>query len=162
MKASLPANEALVRLMRAHADSLIRYAFSYLKSMAEAEDVAQEVFICYLSKRPRFESAAHERAWLFRVAGNKCKNALKSGWFKSRNPIPEHLPALEQGEREVLREVLALDVKYRVPIHLYYYEDYTIREIAELLRAKPATVGTWLARGREILRDKLGGFDDEG
>lgn len=162
MGASLPANEALIRLMRAHAESLVRYAYSYLKSMAEAEDVAQEVFLSYLSKRPHFESAAHERAWLFRVAGNKCKNALKSGWFKSRNPIPERLPALEEGDREVLSAVLALEEKYRAPIHLYYYEDYSIREIAEILRAKPATVGTWLARGREILRGKLGGFDDEG
>lgn len=162
MEASLPANEALDRLMRVYAPSLVRYAFSYLKSFAEAEDVAQEVFLSYIDKRPKLESAAHERAWLFKVAGNKCKNALKSGWFKSRNPIPEQLPALSEGDKEVLNAVLSLDKKYRVPIHLYYYEDYTIREIAQLMRAKPATVGTWLARGRELLRKQLGGFEDEG
>ena len=61
----------------------------------------------------------------------------------------------------MLEAVLSLREKYRVPIHLYYYEDYSIREIAELLGASPATVGTWLARGREILRAQIGGIDDE-
>lgn len=129
--------------------------------MADAEEVTQEVFLSYLQKRPVFESAEHEKAWLIRTTINKSKNMLKTGWFKSRNPVPENLSYLPKEENEVLQAVLALDSKYRIPIHLHYYEGYSIQEIAVILRAKPATVGTWLARGRLLLREKMGGMEDE-
>lgn len=148
------------RAVETYAQGVVRFAFSYLRCLADAEDVAQEVFLAYMKKAPAFRDTAGERAWIFRVTANKCKNVLKSGWFKSRNPLPEELPAAPQ-DRDVLEAVLSLREKYRVPIHLYYYEDYSIREIAELLGASPATVGTWLARGREILRAQIGGIDDE-
>jgi len=64
-----------------------------------------------------------------------------------------------------LAAVLSLDVKYRLPIHLYYYEGYSIKEIAEILGERATTIGTRLARGRkilkDILKDKIGGFEDE-
>ena len=56
-------------------------------------------------------------------------------------------------------EVLALDEMYRLPIHLHYYEGYAIKEIAELLGEKPATIGTRLARGREQLKAAMGGIE---
>ncbi|MDQ8734534.1 sigma factor-like helix-turn-helix DNA-binding protein [Paenibacillus sp. LHD-38] len=56
-----------------------------------------------------------------------------------------------------LVKILSLDKKYRVPIHLHYYEGYSLEEIADILHAKPATVGTWLARGRNKLKEVIGG-----
>jgi RNA polymerase sigma-70 factor (ECF subfamily) len=64
-------------------------------------------------------------------------------------------------ESELLRAVMDLDEKYRLPLHLHYYEGYPIKEIAEILGDKPATIGTRLARGREILKVRMGGRFDE-
>lgn len=153
--------EAVRQLVSGYSGSLYRLAFAYLKNRHDAEDAVQEVFLAYLDKAPRFLSEAHEKAWLIRVTINRCKNQLRSGWFKSRRPLPEELPVMIQQESELLRAVMDLDEKYRVPIHLHYYEGYSIKEISELLGDKPATVGTRLARGREMLKVWMGGRFDE-
>ncbi|RED55995.1 RNA polymerase sigma factor [Cohnella lupini] len=158
---SLELNESVRQALDLHSQSLIKIAFAYLKNIADAEEVTQEVFLAYLQKRPVFASSEHEKAWLIRTTINKSKNMLKTGWFKSRNPVPEDLSYLPKEESEVLQAVLALDKKYRIPIHLHYYEGYSIQEIAAIMQSKPATVGTWLARGRFILKEKIGGLEDE-
>lgn len=158
---SFELNESVRRALDRYSQSLIKIAFAYLKNLADAEEVAQDVFLAYLQKRPVFENAEHEKAWLIRTTINKSKNMLKTGWFRSRNPVPDNLSYLPPEENEVLQAVLALDKKYRIPIHLHYYEGYSIQEIADILQAKPATVGTWLARGRLLLKEKIGGAEDE-
>ncbi|RJX37117.1 sigma-70 family RNA polymerase sigma factor [Paenibacillus pinisoli] len=158
---SYELNESVRRALDQYSQSMIKIAFTYLKNIADAEEVAQDVFLAYLQKRPVFESSEHEKAWLIRTTINKSKNMLKTGWFKSRNPVPEDLSYLPKEENEVLQAVLALDKKYRIPIHLHYYEGYSIQEIAAIMRTKSATVGTWLARGRLILKEKIGGLEDE-
>ncbi|GGG72539.1 MULTISPECIES: RNA polymerase sigma factor [Paenibacillus] len=158
---SYELNESVRRALDLYSQSLIKVAFTYLKNIADAEEVTQEVFLAYLQKRPVFENNEHEKAWLIRTTINKSKNMLKTGWFKSRNPVPEDLSYLPKEENEVLQAVLALDKKYRIPIHLHYYEGYSIQEIAVIMQSKPATVGTWLARGRLILKEKIGGLDNE-
>ncbi|MFC3747957.1 RNA polymerase sigma factor [Paenibacillus sp. GCM10012306] len=161
MYTSFDINESVRRALDLYSQSMIKIAFTYLKNVADAEEVAQEVFLTYLQKRPAFENNEHEKAWLIRTTINKSKNMLKTGWFKSRNPVPEDLSYLPKEENEILQAVLALDKKYRIPIHLHYYEGYSIQEIAEIMGAKPATVGTWLARGRLLLKEKIGGLEDE-
>jgi RNA polymerase sigma-70 factor (ECF subfamily) len=158
---SFELNESVRRALDRYSQSLIKIAFAYLKNTADAEEVAQDVFLTYLQKRPVFENGEHEKAWLIRTTINKSKNMLKAGWFRSRNPVPEDLSYLPKEESDVLQAVLALDKKYRIPIHLHYYEGYTIQEIATILEANPATVGTWLARGRALLKEKIGGMEDE-
>ncbi|MET3289783.1 UNVERIFIED_CONTAM: RNA polymerase sigma factor (sigma-70 family) [Brevibacillus sp. OAP136] len=158
---SFELNESVRRALNLYSQSLIRIAFAYLKNTADAEEVAQDVFLAYLQKRPVFDNGEHEKAWLIRTTINKSKNMLRTGWFRSRNPIPEDLSYLPKEESEVLYAVLALDKKYRIPIHLHYFEGYSIQEIATILEAKPATVGTWLSRGRALLKEKIGGIEDE-
>jgi len=158
---SFELNESVRRALGLYSQSLIKIAFAYLKNTADAEEVAQDVFLAYLLKRPVFENGEHEKAWLIRTTINKSKNRLKAGWFRSRNPVPEDLSYLPKEESDVLQAVLSLDKKYRIPIHLHYYEGYSIQEIAAILEAKPATVGTWLARGRALLKEKIGGMEDE-
>ena len=149
---SFELNESVRRALDLYSQSLIKIAFAYLKNTADAEEVAQDVFLSYLRKRPVFENGEHEKAWLIRTTINKSKNMLKAGWFRSRNPVPEDMKYLPKEESDVLHAVLALDKKYRIPIHLHYYEGYSIQEIATILEAKPATVGTWLAEGARSLR----------
>lgn len=58
--------------------------------------------------------------------------------------------------RELFQAVMNLPVKYRLPMYLYYYEGYAVREIAEITESRPSTVQTRLARGREKLKNVLG------
>ncbi len=144
-----------------YSDNLRRLAFTYVKSVHSAEDIVQDVFLTYLQKAPEFESAEHEKAWLLRVTINKSRNILKTGWFRSRFELTEEAGYLPPEQSQVLEAVLSLLPKYRLPIHLYYYEGYSIEEIANILDTNPATVGTRLARARGLLRQSLGGFEDE-
>lgn len=154
-------NENVHNAVSKYSHGIIRVAFTYVKNIADAEDIAQDTFLAYLNKKPEFESEEHEKAWLIRVAINKSKNLLKTSWLKNRRQLVEDLSYLPEEESDILYSVLSLDKKYRVPIHLYYYEGYSINEIAEILSVKSSTVGTWLDRGRKILKEKLGGFNYE-
>ena len=154
-------NGRIQRAVRSHMQSIVRVAYTYTKSIQDAEDIAQDTFVSYLQTGKAFESDEHEKAWLLRVCINKCKNLLGSGWQKSRNPLPEDLAILPPEENVVLTAVLRLEEKYRTPIHLYYYEGYAIADIARLLQLPSATVGTRLARAKTQLKKQLGGVFDE-
>lgn len=134
---------------------LVKIAFTYLKSMHDAEDVVQDVFVIYLTKQPKFQSEEHRRNWLVRCTINKCKDLLKASWYKKWVPIPEELEYLDEEESEVLQKVWRLDAKYRVPIYLHYCAGYSMNEIAAMLNKKVSTVGTLLSRGRKKLADML-------
>ncbi|NLG26219.1 MAG: sigma-70 family RNA polymerase sigma factor [Clostridiales bacterium] len=148
------------RAVAQYAGGLVRLAFAYLRNLQDAEDAAQDALLAYLRAAPAFRDDEHEKAWLIRVTINRCKNQLKSAWFRGRRPLPADLPGPTEEEGELIRAVMALDEKYRLPIHLHYYEGYAIAEIARLLGAKPATIGTRLARGRALLRERMGGEID--
>ncbi len=142
-----------------HHRSMLRLAYAYLRTTQDAEDCVQEVFLSYFRAAPVFRDAEHEKAWLLRATINRCKNQLKSAWHQRRAPMPETIPSAADGQSVLLAEVLALDELYRLPIHLHYYEGYSIKEIAALLGEKPATIGTRLARGREQLKAAMGGIE---
>lgn len=155
-------NGHIHQAVRAHMQSVVRMAYAYVRHIQDAEDIAQDTFLAYLGSGRRFESSLHEKAWLLRVCINKSKNLLKSGWQKSRHPLPERQAAMPPQEEGALYAMLALEEKYRLPIHLYYYEGYAIKDIARILSLPPATVGTRLARARAQLKKQLGGaFDEE-
>lgn len=71
-------------------------------------------------------------------------------------PLPEDLSYLPKREEDLMCAMLELDEKYRLPLHLHYYDGYSLSEIGKLLHCPPATVGSRLARGREKLKQKLG------
>jgi len=138
-----------------YSDLLLRVAFSYMKNIHDAEDMVQETFVKLMQKGSMFESEEHERAWLLRVTINLCKNRLKTVWFKKTEPLKEQTISFTKEEGEVLNIVLELPVKYRSVIQLYYYEGYHIKEIADILGYKEATVASQLQRARKQLRIKL-------
>lgn len=145
----------LTQAVRDYLPHVVRTAYAYLKNRPDAEDVAQEVFLTLMERPPQVRDGEHLKAWLLKVTANKCKNLLKSGWYQSRNELPETLPALDRGDGEVLAAVLELDEKYRLPLHLHYYEGYPIKDIAHILGLPAATVGTRLSRGRALLKREL-------
>jgi len=129
-------------------------AFVYLKNHHDAEDAAQEVFLSYLRSNAVFAAEEQRRAWLMTATANRCRSLLRSPRRRTE-PLTEELAYLPAEESEVLGAVLALEERYRLPIHLYYYEGYSIAEIAALLHRSASAVGSQLARGREKLRNML-------
>lgn len=153
------------QIVTKYSNTLYRVAFTTLKNNSDAEDVVQEVFLRLLKNDPRFDSPEQQKAWLIRVTINLSRDLLRRS---SRKDIPlescAELAQTDGGEPDggVLPAVLALPEKYRTVIHLFYYEDYTIKEIARILSLSGATVGTRLSRGRAMLRKMLeGGFFDD-
>ena len=142
---------------------LIRLCYSYVKNMHDAEDIAQDVFCELIKRRPDFDGESHEKAWLMKTAANKCKNHLRSGWVNktvsledSTEDISDSSGGADESARLVLEAVNGLPEKYRTVIHMFYYCGLSIAEIASVKSISAATVGTQLARGRELLRKKLG------
>lgn len=162
MNYSFGTDEYILSVLNKYSVMLIKIAFTYLKNTADAEDAVQEAYLSLMKRGRGFDSEEYEKAWMIRVTINKCKNHLRSAWHRLQVPLNEDISYLPEEENEVLSEVLALPEKYRTVLHLYYYENYSIAEIAGVLRRSPATVGTWLSRGRKLLKTRLnGGFDNE-
>lgn len=152
-----------LHIINKYSDMVYRMAYSLVKNKYDAEDICQEVFIRYISKRPMFQSENHEKAWFLRVTINLCKNLWKTAWRQKVISLGEDLEesmeatdTLEKVEESGIIELLkSLPHKYRVVIHLFYYEELSIDEIAGVLQMKPATVRTHLTRAREKLKRLL-------
>ena len=148
-------------IVKEHSRNIIHAAYIYVKNIADAEDVAQETFLEYIKRKPEFENKEHEKAWLMRVAVNKSKNHLKTSWIRKRTSLKDDFTCLQEEENDLILAVLKLEIKYRIPIHMFYYEGYSIKEIASILGASPSTIGTRLDRGRKNLKRMIGGRSDE-
>jgi RNA polymerase sigma-70 factor (ECF subfamily) len=136
---------------------VLNIAFTYTKNTYDAEDIAQEVFLALYRNMWKISSKEYMKAWLIRVTINKSKNYMKTAWIRKRSDMPDiqdNTPQSETGD--LLNAVLSLDEKYKIPIYLMYYEGYSIKEISQILKTNPATIGTRLKRGRDILKNKLG------
>lgn len=148
-------------LARQYAPAVYRLAYARTGSRTDAEDVMQEVFLRLLKARPDFLDETHAKAWLLRVAANCANDLFRLPWRKREEPLEENLTAPEPPERtEVTEAVLSLPAKYRIPIHLYYFEEFSVAEIAKIVGKSEGTVKSRLFRARSLLREKLEEDDD--
>jgi len=152
-------NDTFERMARTYGDAVFRVAYHALGSRMDAEDVSQTVLLkLYQTDKP-FASDDHAKHWLLRVTVNECRKLLRTPWRKRAFPLEDYdgpSPATED-HSDVLAAVMALEPKYRVSIYLYYYEGYSVREVAKALGEKESTVQTRLARAREKLKKTLSG-----
>ena len=149
--------EEFIKKMMIHKDTVFRTALAYTKNKTDAEDISQEVFLKLYTSERTFSDREQEKAWLLRLTINKCKDLLKSYWFTRRSDetdIKTEYP-VDREQSELLEKVMSLPDKYRIVLHLYYYEEYSVSEIAALTNSKVSTVQTRLQRGREKLKKKL-------
>ena len=157
----LPVQE----LMNMYKNNVYATAFSICKNASDAEDVVQDTFLQYYMTHKNFDNEQHIRAWLLRVAINKAKNIQSSFWCRNRMSLDDFMETLsfETPEtKELFEEVMKLPEKYRVVVHLFYYEDYSIKEIAKILRTTESNIKVRLSRGRAKLKDALKeGWEDE-
>ena len=158
----------VARLLEKHGDRVFRTAFMYLKNYQDAEDVLQMTFEKYLIAKPLFKSEEHEKAWFLRVAINISKNLVTSGWKKKVIYDDEQLKLFadeavaqvgisdsDDNSEVVLKAVLALPKNLSVVIQLFYYEEYSVKEIGIMLKRKESTIQSRLAAGRNKLKTRL-------
>ena len=133
-----------------------RLAMLYLKNVQDAEDAVQNIFLKFIEKRVVFENEAHETAWFIAVTKNYCKDVLKAFWRKKVDlgDIPE-ISSSEKEGKALLMKIWKLPAKYREVLYLYYYEEYSIREISALLQRKESTIQTQLATARKKLKVEM-------
>jgi len=142
-------------------EQIFRVAFAQVKNHADAEDVVQETFIKLMRYQPEFENAEHEKAWFIRTTLNICKDLFKSRQYSEI--CMEEVPEIEKeyiniskiDDDDTLWKVLALPEKYKNCLYLFYYEDYSIKEISSVLQMQENTVKTNLKRGRERLKNMM-------
>lgn len=137
-------------------DMVYRVALHQFGVPQDAEDAVQEVFLRLYTADKAFESGEHLRRWLIRVTVNVCKDVLKSPWRRRRVPlesVPDQPVFDRPEERELYQAVLSLPEKYRTVLYLFYYEEFSTKEIAELLGLRQSAVTTRLSRARGLLKE---------
>lgn len=152
------SNQEYERIVTAYADIVYRVALSYSNSKQDAEDVLQNTFLKLLVHEPSFRDEEHIRRWLIRVAVNQCNSLFGSYWKKHVSSIETctEEPSFESADySDLYHAVHELPAKYRIVIHLFYYEGYSTREIASLLHILDATVRSRLAQARKLLKQQL-------
>lgn len=149
-----------IEAVKTYANMVYRTAYQYCGNKSDAEDVAQNTFIKLLESQKSFEDEEYLKRWLIRVAVNEAKNISMSVWKRRMFSLEEadgnQTYEFESTEDSTLYEaVMQLPAKYRIVVHLYYFEDYSVREIAEILKIKETTVQTQLMRARAKLKEQL-------
>ena len=150
--------ETFLAAVERHQDMVYRIALHHFASPQDAEDTVQEALMKLYTAADAFESDEHVRAWLIRVTVNLCKNTLRSPWRRRRVPLEELRQAVQferPEESDLFLTVMAMPEKYRTALYLFYYEDCSVHEIAELLSIKESAVTTRLSRARQVLKRKL-------
>ena len=144
---------------------IYKFIYIQLQGNVESQDITQEVFCKYLSSDIKFDNCAKEKAWLFKVASNLCKNYWKTGWHKNNILLDTDIPdlnaelefAYEKKERRaaIIESITALPRRYREVIYLFYYEDMSVAEISSITGRNKSTVQTQLERGRKLMKKSI-------
>ncbi|MEA4934315.1 MAG: sigma-70 family RNA polymerase sigma factor [Lawsonibacter sp.] len=139
-------------------NSVYRIALNYYGNTYDAEDTVQEVMIKLYTSTKSFESDEHIRNWLIRVTVNACKSTLRMPWRKrniSLDDISEPMMFETAEQSDLYQTVMCLPEKDRTVLYLFYYEDYSVKEIAGILKLKESAVTTRLSRARQKLKQNL-------
>ena len=157
------SHKEIEEILNTYGDTIYRMAYTQVKSRTSADDIYQDVCVKILKQKRKIEPKEHLKAWLLRTTINCCKDYWKSAWVQKiswNTDSKESLENLGYGYMEsetgyVTECVLKLSEKYRMVIHLYYYEGYSQKEIAELLGKKENTIASQLSRGKALLKIEL-------
>lgn len=145
-------------VMELHADTVKQIALLRLRNDSDAKDVFQDVFLKLYKCRKKFSTQEEVRAWLIRVTIHACIDEERKFWKRHRMELKEtFLMVKKQEDRQLLEHLMKLSPSQRNALYLYYYEGYSIKEIAAMMKAKENTVKSWMKRGKEELRRVLGG-----
>lgn len=149
-------------LYEKYATDVLRVSYFYLGDRQRAEDVCQDVFVRLMTNAPDLQEG-REKAWLLKVALNRCRDLWRGAWLKRvvlGSPMFEMIPAPDDsGQRDdeeaMMKAIHELPPTFREPILLYYYQGYGIGEIAQMLDLPEGTISSRLSRARKKLESIL-------
>lgn len=156
-------NLDIEEVLEEYSDMVYRIAYTQMKQRADVDDVYQEVFLRLIKNYQKIKSKEHLKYWLIRVTMNCCYSMLGSSWKKHQakydenQHVPEQIIEKDEDLENLLEACFELKEKDRLIIHLFYFEGYSLKEIAELLEMSLSAVKTRLSRARDTLREKVGG-----
>lgn len=144
--------EDIEAVISKHGNMLYRMCVLMLKNESDAEDVVQETMIKYYQKSPVFRDDEHEKAWLIKVAANKCRDLLR---FRVRHPQVEddflEKVSFDSSDSGIIEALTSLPEKLRLVMTLYYIEDYRVEDIAKIIDKTSSAVKMRLHKGRKLL-----------
>lgn len=146
------------RLSMSYLDCIYRIALNGCKNHADAEDIVQNTFLKLLEYEHNFASDEQAKYWLIRVAINECNSLWRTPWKKRTSSLEdlEQEPSFSAPEKsDLYYAVMELPMKYRQIVHLYYFEDYSVKEIADIMKLSETAVQTRLLRARQKLKENL-------
>ena len=154
-------------LYEKYATDVLRVSYFYLGDRQRAEDVCQDVFVRLMTNAPDLQEG-REKAWLLKVALNRCRDLWRSSWHKRvllgskvLEIIPDEDRIEDRLEKEALMQaVSALPAPEREVFLLYYYQGLSTEETADVLGLPAGTISSRLSRGRQKLRQYLNGGDE--
>ncbi len=149
-----------------YADDVLRVCYFYLNDRHLSEEVCQDTFVRLMTSGTSL-SPGHEKAWLLKVALNRCRDLWRSGWVKRvvlGSPMFELIPDEDEREKRdeeeaMMSAVHKLPPPFREVILLFYYQNFGISEIAQILSLPEGTISSRLSRARGKLKDFLEGGD---
>lgn len=152
-------NDYVLRLYDEYAQDVFRFAYSFLNSYHDSQDIVHNLFLKLLNNDYRITDGK-EKSYILKMTANLCKDYLKSGVKQSEKPF-EILPEKEKAEEdcfensELLSALESLPEEYRTVIHLHYYEDLTVKETARVLKLTQSCVSMRLTRAKSMLKELL-------
>jgi RNA polymerase sigma-70 factor, ECF subfamily len=159
--------ESFGLLMKRYESKLIRYGTRFMSNRDDIKDLVQEVFIKTYTNIKSFDVSKRFSPWIYRIAHNEFINAVKKKKLKPLiffdadeifpHPIAPETADGESNERELKTELARcidkLPIKYREVLVLYYFEELSYEEIAEVLHIPASTVGVRLSRGKAMFKE---------
>ncbi len=150
-----------------YAQDLFNVAYGYARSVQDAEDIVQNVFIKFIQTNNKFKTENDEKYWLIRVTINESINFVKSSYKKKIVLNDEIVQSTSDqtkennDKEELLFFIENLPEKYKIVIILFYYENMKTHEISNILDISEAAVRKRLERARDILRNKMEVYNEE-
>ena len=149
-------------LYELYATDVLRMCYFYLADRQKAEDVVQDVFVRLMTTNPQLQPGK-EKAWLLKVAMNRCRDLWRGAWLKRvvlGGPTFELIPAPDEfqqiGERqEMMTAINRLPAMFKEVILLYYYQGFGISDIADMMNLPEGTISSRLSRARKKLEEVL-------
>ncbi len=155
------ADKQIDDVIEKYKSTVYSVALTHTKSKYDADDAFQEVFLAYFRKNPIFKDGEHMKAWFIKTTLNVCKKIYNSSEWRKAVSIgevkEEQFVFNTKRENELFDAIREISPKLRTVIYLYYFEEMTTKEIAKLLHMREGTVRMQLTRGRDKLRDIIGG-----
>lgn len=151
-------DDKFVKVFNLYKNDIYRLSYSYTKNISDSDDIVQNVFIKLYKKQELLTKKEEEiKKWLIRITINECKTILLSSWKKKITSLTDKEENIksEITSNEILDAVLQLPKKYRIVTFLYYYENYKIKEISEILKISETNIQTRLQRARKQLKEIL-------